>query len=106
MVQQRPDLSLLSKGELCVAYSKVKFSHRSDGDGCFSVIITPDDLDDVESEQKSIGHVSQEHVPIPIEVSPEGQYVPSDFVTLKPPSSCSAQQGSLVITSNTVILGA
>ena len=30
-VYQSPDLSLLSKGELCVAYSKVKFSHRSDG---------------------------------------------------------------------------
>ena len=56
--------------------------------------------------KKSIGHVSQEHVPIPIEVSPEGQYVPSDFVTLNPPSSCNAQQGNLVITSNTVILGA
>ena len=101
MVQQRPGLSLLSKGELCVAYSKVKFSNRSDGDGCFSEIITPDDLDDVESEKEPIGHVSQEHVSIPIEVSPEGQYVPSDFATLNPPSSCNAQQGSLVITSNT-----
>ena len=65
------------------------------------MIITPDDLDDAELEKKSIGHVSQEHVPIPIEVSPEGQYVPSDFATLNPPSSCSAQQGSLVITCNT-----
>ena len=100
-VYQSPDLSLLSKGELCVAYSKVKFSHRSDGDGCFSAIVMPDDLDDVESDKEPIGHVSQEHVPIPIEVSPEGQYVPSDFVTLKPPSSCNAQQGSLVITSST-----
>ena len=66
------------------------------------MIVTPDDLDDVEFDKEPIGHVSQEHVPIPIEVSPEGQYVPSDFVTLKPPpSSCSAQQGSLVIMSNT-----
>ena len=56
----------------------------------------------MEFEKEPIGHnISQEHVPIPIEVSPEGQYVPSDFVTLKPPSSCSAQQGCLVITSST-----
>ena len=58
-------MSLLSKGELCISYNKFKFSHRSDGDGCFSVIVTPDDLDDVESDMYHHQKVNMCHLILP-----------------------------------------